>query len=1457
MTIVSPMGQLRPVFADKNGKRLSGGKVYTYEPGTLTPKATYTDALNLIPNTNPIILNESGEADIYLDGGYRMQVFDRYGVLIQDVDNFRTWASGIPAESILYGSQDLKQFNTGVEAAIEDRYTKAETYSKPEIDTSLIAIAGGHKAYQTFAAAQAAQATLPLNSIVEVTNDGANNGTYQWNGTTLTKSAYDPLTQAKTYTDTKITKENFFKTLANKSAKARVKDGNYNSLSVSSPVYLGIALTVSTVNNPSEIVVGADPLRLTNAVLKNTSQSVSKFTVSRPSGVILDYNLMPEDEISGATLTTKWEDFDVSNIVLSNPVVMSDTNGFRIKFIVDPSSANVYSIGNEQKNVIEMTGTIATMPATEMSAYNNLALSYQSESSNRILQVKVSNAFLAEKGYALTSDDAKAFATQLIPVLNLKLRLSTPKLTRTGIFSSLLFTNGTTSLTYGEGITLTASLVKQVQTLNSVVTLRDELTRRINKYDVDSSFANFQRLQDVSKIGENSNIISSPSSVELVSDRVISAFSASIANNAVGEIVIKSNKNQFKIPVRGGDVFSDGKLTTSWKDYSFDASKITSSVVVRANDYVRIQLLLSDLPATSSGISNANIVDVSGLFTSASQQNIEATEGLAISSHNTQSMQMKIPLSYLSSLGYESSINSEVLRFVTEICTAMKFKLRTYSNFETLSPAHLLNLPAGSYTIEASSGVAFSLELRDIKTVSNDVKDKGFETFSTSVKNTSGYVITDGVIALKVSFPQGLVASDAQIIVTDFDGNAVSAQFAPDRNPNLSKAASDGYWADNSFKNGVLYVIDSLPINAVKTYKIYVYQQEVNAATLKANVANDPSDAANYQIVTYNNIALQVGKTADKLLNKVTKNGANFLIDHHCRFAVATVADPSSTPTAKFGGVRSKPVIRSGNVFTDIELTVNNQAFQKLAADSIRLRIIYRLFKDGTLRVLTYFDVLKDIPKEVLYSIISCWSDTTTLVKSFSTTDQYVYMESSTQKAHFRVNMLEGDIHRDGVDSGARRYTFTYMAGSVGSNFDFRFGWNDTVGSQSSLKWKVEKGHAWVFELVFAFGKDFTDGDHMNTVINNEPIGFVQSGLKSINSIHRDVLNKAAEYSLDLMDFLHKNYSLANTPTSTYRQYSGLLMRDYIDGTDNFNTIYANFIQMMKNRWGQDYAVNYGNSYLTQQATGNYFMMQFESRVTLPHIQWLYLHALKIGDTAKVNELKALMGYIAPVLAARALNYGGISLSPVTLGEDKGNSNGTASGMRYLAIAIHMGLDTEGGMLNAFNLCENHLHSKDWWMPVYNQLSDGMKVNSAHDRYLHYAVYAQQMYLHACGLLGRDPLHNVAQFAMNAFTGSGQASEHEYCISESRRGSRNTVSFALNCLIAGKTLGSAIASERLIDRLISHGGVDETGRPGRLDDYYFSLDPTIEANWKVIGTDGPFTCATLVDVWFGKKFGLI
>lgn len=58
---------LRQRYFDANGNPLAGGKLYSYQSGTTTPQATYTDSGGLTPNANPIILDANGEASVWLD----------------------------------------------------------------------------------------------------------------------------------------------------------------------------------------------------------------------------------------------------------------------------------------------------------------------------------------------------------------------------------------------------------------------------------------------------------------------------------------------------------------------------------------------------------------------------------------------------------------------------------------------------------------------------------------------------------------------------------------------------------------------------------------------------------------------------------------------------------------------------------------------------------------------------------------------------------------------------------------------------------------------------------------------------------------------------------------------------------------------------------------------------------------------------------------------------------------------------------------------------------------------------------------------------------------------------------------------------------------------------------------------------------------------------------------------
>lgn len=66
-----PVVQIGPTpvqrFVDGNGNALANGKLFTYVAGTNTKQASYTDSTGATPNTNPVVLNSRGEANVWLD----------------------------------------------------------------------------------------------------------------------------------------------------------------------------------------------------------------------------------------------------------------------------------------------------------------------------------------------------------------------------------------------------------------------------------------------------------------------------------------------------------------------------------------------------------------------------------------------------------------------------------------------------------------------------------------------------------------------------------------------------------------------------------------------------------------------------------------------------------------------------------------------------------------------------------------------------------------------------------------------------------------------------------------------------------------------------------------------------------------------------------------------------------------------------------------------------------------------------------------------------------------------------------------------------------------------------------------------------------------------------------------------------------------------------------------------
>ncbi|MGP5174386.1 hypothetical protein [Psychrobacter immobilis] len=118
-------------FTNDLGSPLVGGQVYTYFAGTSTNQDSYSDAALTVPNTNPVILDDTGSADIFLKGAYRIRVFDKSGRFIEEQDNVTQAAS----------QGDATELSNKVSAVEDDLSTANTEINKVKLDTGITATA--------------------------------------------------------------------------------------------------------------------------------------------------------------------------------------------------------------------------------------------------------------------------------------------------------------------------------------------------------------------------------------------------------------------------------------------------------------------------------------------------------------------------------------------------------------------------------------------------------------------------------------------------------------------------------------------------------------------------------------------------------------------------------------------------------------------------------------------------------------------------------------------------------------------------------------------------------------------------------------------------------------------------------------------------------------------------------------------------------------------------------------------------------------------------------------------------------------------------------------------------------------------------------------------------------------------------------------------------------------------
>ena len=107
-------------FFDDEGAALAGGKVYFYNAGTGTPKDTFSDSALSSANTNPVILDDYGEAVIWMTANeaYKIKVTDADDTQRFVIDNYKfvqdqTYATYAAVEAIVGPSDGDEAVVTG------------------------------------------------------------------------------------------------------------------------------------------------------------------------------------------------------------------------------------------------------------------------------------------------------------------------------------------------------------------------------------------------------------------------------------------------------------------------------------------------------------------------------------------------------------------------------------------------------------------------------------------------------------------------------------------------------------------------------------------------------------------------------------------------------------------------------------------------------------------------------------------------------------------------------------------------------------------------------------------------------------------------------------------------------------------------------------------------------------------------------------------------------------------------------------------------------------------------------------------------------------------------------------------------------------------------------------------------------------------------------------------------
>ncbi|WP_431522144.1 hypothetical protein [Klebsiella pneumoniae] len=1150
---------------------------------------------------------------------------------------------------------------------------------------------------------------------------------------------------------------------------------------------------------------------------------------AKVAGVVTYQNaILPGESVAAGVKTSPYAWKDLTGVIPSG--IIFDTTVVRVVY--------TFTLANQIRttdgyNIQDKSGRFA---ATTQSAASASTVQSVSSHSGGGIQLAVPNSVITGAGFALTDSGVNAFLKSLWP-LSFYCLTSVAQGTENFV-DFTVFEAGQFSLEVSSGITFSGGLYSS--RIPPVESSAGDLSRQ-------SSFTNFTNQIFAGELSDASGLILTDNAALFMTD----ALTDGVMTKINGISIQKDGTEVARRYLPGATTLTGGVMSSLYKPFRFRDLTV-QTLVSAATGMVRVVYFLPDgFGGLAYDLTVPVCVDISGIFQPVTASGAAAATQRGCGGHTENNkVQFILTTAELTAAGYDPTDKYSVDRYLRSLAADCQFVVYTGANrtFALDNSLLTLALSAGNWTFSYIN--VFGLKVVIRRPPVAPVVDRGAYTrVVADVKNATSQAFSNYPFEIRASFGAGVVPSQECLVLTDGDGNEIPCQWADEFHCNNRQLTNQGFHADGSLKEGSVFFMDSLASGGMKYYELKAYNRPIRTYSRPSLVRS----GRNFSI-SVDGWVYSFTSASQYQLASITDPAGKAHSVSTMLYLVGLVSGAYSETIFNY-----RPTIRlvsTGPVFAETETVISNSAYAGIPAGVLRACIRTRMFRNGKVQVYTQVTATADIAVGLLFGVFTkCLMNDAAYSLDNNLLTAVNYDSASGKNRSVVLVRANGDNHRDGTSYGPDRPIFASFNNPSSSTTGAYAGWAYTSPSDYSfLNWPVKKGWTWTSEFWMDINDTLADKAAVASKVHNRPAGHF--GNCSYPSVLRQyVIDESAKHVMGSMLWWHSpaatpygggTYGKAGSTIATamYHSYTADLMNLLAYGKGDFDTIYGNFKTYLSWNWAP--LATIGSAY----ASGS-LLLQFASRLVIPVLEWMYYLAVKKGDAAKVSELQVGIKSFADALVTKFNALGGLGVPLSGAASDIGNSNSNAVAMRAIALGIYAGQDdSSGSYLTAYNAIEALLTSRTGYMRVEGIITDGnggVSSQLGQAMYLHYQAYATNNYLFASRLLSRTPVFDLVNFILLATGGMGGFRDIDYCISESRRGSANTVSFALYPLLLSESASAGNAAAALLDKFKSEYG-PKPGFPIR----FWGFDGTTAAGNYV--TDVSFVGTTLADIWLYYYF---